>query len=69
MPGDEATRWVEEGHALHRQKRYDEALAAFERAARLAPERDAGPFPRYARHWHTLRALRLTGSRTPAILA
>jgi cytochrome c-type biogenesis protein CcmH/NrfG len=43
LPPGDPTPWVELGHALELAHRFDEALAAYDEAARVAPASPAGP--------------------------
>lgn len=43
LPKDSPVPWIELGHALELGHRYDEALAAYDRAAAVAPADPAGP--------------------------
>jgi tetratricopeptide (TPR) repeat protein len=43
MPKGDPTPWLELGHALELAHRFDEALAAYDQAAEVAPQSPAGP--------------------------
>jgi tetratricopeptide (TPR) repeat protein len=43
LPADSPTPWIELGHAFEIGHRYEEALAAYDKAASVAPSDSAGP--------------------------
>lgn len=43
LPPNDPTPWIELGHAFELAHRYEEALAAYDEAAKIAPESPAGP--------------------------